>query len=179
MNAEHQYANILEEYSDKSWDLPIENFELSGWSENPTMFDLRKAMISEDHTSLSKYKNSHRQAKTGQRATRQEERCPFIYKASSRPCQQLDKKAHFKASLLKGNRFMTRRPENYYQTVDNSNNLHITTIPLLKRDGNKRNKSMTSEKRPVKLQDYYDRSFLIVKRSPPTVSGYSVVFYHK
>lgn len=179
MNNEQQFVNILEKFSDKSWDLPLGNFELSGWSENPTFFDLNKTILSEHQSSLSKYTNNDRRLNTSHKGTHQKSRIPLISKTPSRKSEQLEKKSNFKTNLLKGNRYLTKRFENSCQSVDSSYTLQITTIPLLKSDRRRKNKSLSTEKRPLKLEEYYDRSFLIVQRSPPTVSGYSVTFYHK
>jgi hypothetical protein len=104
-----------------------------------------------------------------------------MYKASSTNASRLSKNPYKRQeNVLFKNRNFAKRNQTIMQGYESPNRFHIEAIPLLKREVHTRNRSMMTEKRHIiKLEEYYDRSFLIIQKSPPTVSGYSVTFYHK
>lgn len=161
------FVELLDEASLNIGKSPIKSIELSGWSEEQDIENVRKSLKSEKNTRRHNSKNSNRSSRLSNRTSKRTQ-IPSIYS------------------------FHLRYPENSFKIRSQSNNHSInhskkTSLDIclntksfhLPRPSTKNQNSSKSNQKPLKLFEYYDRSFIIVEKSPPTVSGYSVTFYRK
>ena len=181
MSADQQFIQVLEEESEKYCDFTQTGIELSGWVEHHAIDDLRISLASQGHERRARVPYDYKYRRTLKPSVKRT-RIPLLFCDSSYSKKEASDKKTLRRNenvLSRNKYFPQRRKDELLTPINCQNPFQITTISLQKPESHKRNKSLMTEKRHSKLESYYDRSFLIMKKSPPTVSGYSVTFYYK
>jgi len=164
------FVQTLDSFSEKHLDNPVDKTQISGWSEDFNDSDARRCLLSAGCSRIKKNLIESDLFYTSNQRSRQPKKSQFINKTSSLGpyIPRITPKEKPKI-LMK--RLSSKDPRDSYD---------LPAFPLLKiqPETNKR-QSYGGEKKSLKLFEYYDKNFLIEQRSPPTVSGYSVTFYHK
>lgn len=176
MQTSERVIQVLENVSEKLWDFPSNDLEISGWTENSNSATQRKSaggQYNDLANTLNRKSKPRHPTKPGRK------RIPLVYTYRTTSIQEPYKKSSKKTSCLEFKKFLPKVQNPVHTSLDLKKNLQITTIPLSKPISQWRNGSLPLEKRASKLENYYDRTYLINKSSPPVVSGYSVTFYHK
>ena len=168
MSTEQQFIQILDEASENSWQSSTKHAELSGWADNSRLLDIKWAYPRETQSKPLQFRASK---ENWPRRLLKNFQTNKLFPTDSRKTPEKNQES------LIPQKYFTKR--NLINANKNEAKTDFQTIPLLKTGVHRRNKSLIPEKKHTKLEEYYTKSFLIVQRSPPTVSGYSVTFYHK
>ena len=178
MQTSEEFIQVLEKTSDKIWDVPAKDIELSGWTESPKFDDIRKGLLTQSNNRNAKITYIEKKSKNYAKSSSNKVRIPLTYNNNS------NHSAIYKP--IKPKNFIALiktcpkpKIENIKNLMEIKRNFHITTISLQMPPIHWRNKSAVVDQRTIKLEHYYNRDYLIIAKSPPIVSGYSATFYHK
>ena len=164
------FVQTLDSFSEKYLNNPVDKTQISGWSEDFDDSDARKCLLSAGCSRIKKFLVESDLFYTSSQRSRQLTKGQLINKTSSLGPYNPKLTEKGKPQIL-NKRFSSKGPKNSFQ---------ISAVPLLKiRAETKKQQSYGGERKSIKLFEYYDKNFLIVQKSPPIVSGYSVTFYHK
>jgi hypothetical protein len=156
------------------------SLELSGWTEAPTILEFYKKTEPRAKFKPLKIYSEENRLQKPLRNYAKDLKIPLLGCYHKKIITKTNSPIKKPENLTPDNRLLIKRCTNYLKSSDYQKPLQITTIPLLKNELHRRNKSLTYDKRHTSnLRKYYDQSFLIIKKSPPVVSGCSVTFYHK
>ena len=181
MKSSEEFIQILEEVSDKTWDVPAKDIELSGWTESPKLDDLRKGLSTQSNDRNIKIPYLEKKSRKSVKSSSNKVRIPMSYtynnyNNTSTARKPVKNSQNFLALIRTHPK---PKIDNAHNSIELKKNFHITTIPLHRPQTHWRNKSDAADKRTLRLENYCNRDYVIITKAPPIVSGYSVTFYHK
>ena len=173
-------VRIFEKNSERYEENSFQSVELSAFIEKDTHEDIRKSIGSQcsDFTiqKIVTIRPFIRRLKSKQA------RVPLTLCKSTFDTQKLLLKNYKKnfGSLQKQRKFVNQvSNRSKFNSTDYQNNFRITAFPLQIPGKHRRIKSLTTDKKSSKVTENSNKPCLVVKKSPPVVSGFSVTFYTK
>jgi hypothetical protein len=168
LRTDFHFIQTLDTFNDNCWENPPYQTQLSGWSQEFPETNERRSLLSAGCSRIKKMLA---------------ENCLF-----SKSVKQSEKKVKKQVNLkyLKSgphsSKISPARRKGYLnRRLQSSEPLEIkksfnkkSAFPCFKSRYH-RNTSGLEEKKHLRLDEYYDKNFLLVQKSPPTVSGYSIV----
>lgn len=168
------FVHTLDTFSEKNWEIPADNSQISGWSEEFKDSDARKSLLSAGCSRLKKFLGEDSSFYLSGQVSPKLKKNSLIAKISS------DRPYASKLTPKGKTRYLNKRFDSIEPKKPFNNSLQISAHPIFKlKAERKKHQSIVIEKKYAKLANCYDKNFLIVQKSPPIVSGYSVVFYQR
>ena len=169
LRTDYHFVRTLDTFNDKSWEAPVPTTQLSGWSEEFPQTSERKSLLSAGCSRIKKFLAEHslftKYEKTSEKRVKNKN---FQKNLKSGP-------KSYKISPVRRKGYLTRRMQTI-PPLDYKDSLNSPQfLPDYKSRITRKNHSVCEEKKHIRLDEYYDKNFVIVQKSPPTVSGYSIV----